>query len=330
MGAEAKSLLTGISIALFLIIGTACCDIARVEQNEIGFSYNVSGGKPVNPENNPMLSFGYHMVVGWDSRFFIINSEVNNYNFTANIKDPKSPYDESLTWDSVEGVTMQVDYTILGKVTDPWKFYANFGRAQRSYKGIEGIQDEKIYEALRIAGQYCNARMGELAQSVGADELRKNPAKYAKILTEEAAKYCEQFGFTITDVIFPHPFVFPGGNTIQKTREMLQSANSELEEKKKAVLTAEEEKKNTIADAGIAASKITAEGDRQADLLLSEANALAEQLQASIEQIGVEGTMAIRMSELQGTLMKKGVIPQAVLTEDSIFGQPFYVGSQTK
>ncbi|MBF0224755.1 MAG: hypothetical protein HQK76_04795 [Desulfobacterales bacterium] len=57
---------------------------------------------------------------------------------------------------------------------------------------------------------------------------------------------------------------------------------------------------------------------------MSEAKALAEQLQASIADVGVEGTMQITMSRLQGNLMKQGIIKDAILTQDSIFGKPFY------
>lgn len=67
-----------------------------------------------------------------------------------------------------------------------------------------------------------------------------------------------------------------------------------------------------------------AEGDREANQLKSEANALAKQLGAAIHRVGVDGAMQLKMAELQGELIKAGVIPQAVLGQDSIFGQPFY------
>ncbi len=314
-------------VLILVLIGflftTPMFKIRYIAQNEIGFKYNVSDGKAVAQKNNPLLPFGYAIAIGWDSRFFIINSEVNNYNFTSK-RDVNSPYDESLSWDSSEGVTMSVDYTILGRVTDPWQFYNNFGQGQYSYRGVEGIQDKKIYEAIRLAGEFVDVRMGELTQHEEADLIRRNPRKYTETLTKEAAEYAEQFGFTVTDVLFPDRFVFPGGNTIQKSRGMLQAANSDFEKKKNEKKTAEQERNESIANAEIEADKVVAEGQREANHLLSEAKALAEQFRVSVDDIGVEGTMQITMSKLQGNLMRKGVIREAVLTQDSLFGKPFY------
>jgi len=312
-----------IFLMILIFIASNFVHIGYVTQNQIGFKYNVSNGKPVSPENNPLLPFGYVFTVGWNERLFIINAEVNNYNFTE-ARDSNSPHDESLTWDSIEGVTMAVNYTILGRVTDPWKFYNHFGRPQRSYAGIEGIQDEKIYEAIRMVGHYVDVRMGEVTQTTEADDIRKNPAKYTELMTQDAAQYAEQFGFTVTDVLFPDRFIFPGGNTIQTSREMLQVANSDVEKLKNEKKTAEQERDEAIANAKIEADQIIGEGQQEADKLLSEAKALAEQLQSSINDVGIEGTMQITMSKMQGKLMKQGIIEKAVLTEDSIFGRPFY------
>jgi len=312
-----------IVLGVLIFIASNFIHIGYVAQNQLGFKYNVSSGKPVSPENNPLLPFGYVFTIGWNERLFIINAEVNNYNFTA-ASDANSPYDESLTWDSVEGVTMAVNYTILGRVTDPWKFYNHFGRPQHSYAGVEGIQDEKIYEAIRMVGHYVNVRMGEVTQQTEADKIRQNPAKYTEEMTADAAHYAEQFGFTITDVIFPDRFTFPGGNTIQTAREMLQAANSDVEKLKNEKKTAEQERDEAIANAKIESDQIIGEGQQEADKLLSEARALGEQLQSSIYDVGIEGTMQITMSKMQGKLMKQGVIEKAILTEDSIFGMPFY------
>ncbi|MDM8514631.1 SPFH domain-containing protein [Desulfobacterales bacterium HSG16] len=300
--------------------------IGYVAQNQLGFKYNVSGGKPVNQDNNPLLPFGYGLAWGWNAKLFIINAEVNNYNFTTQRK-PNSPYDESLTWDSQEGVTMSVNYTILGRVTDPWKFYNHFGRPQYSYRGISGVLDAKIYEAIRLAGQFVDVKMGELTQNTSADEIRKNPAKYTKLLTTSADEYANQFGFTVTDVLFPDRFVFPGGNTIQTARGMLQIANSDGEKLKNEKKTTQQERDEIIANARIEANRIISEGKRESNRLLSEADALAEQLQASIHDIGIKGTVQITMSRLHGKLMQKGVITEAILTRDSIFGKPFYTGT---
>src|SRR4030042_2537697 len=305
--------------ALFIIVMLGCFgEIGYVAQNEIGFAYNVSDGKPVNEKNNPLLSMGWHITWGWDSKFFIINSEVNRWNFTADTKDPKSPFDESATGDSYEGTTMQVDLTVMGRVTDPWQFYANYGRPQQSYSDIEGIKDENIYRALRRATQFVRIKMCELTQSVSADEIRRNPGGYAETLTKEAVNYSENFGFTITDVLFPVRFLFPGGTAIEDARNRLQNANSDWENKKKEVKIAQGKKDEAIANAKIQAKEITGTGARKADELLSEAHDLAEQLKTSIDQVGVDAAMQLKMAELQSELTKEGVISRVILTSTSL------------
>ncbi|MFC1644938.1 hypothetical protein ACFL08_02855 [Patescibacteria group bacterium] len=320
-----------IVMALFfatLIIMGSFSSCVRIEQNELGFQYDINSGKPVNSTNNPLLSFGFDLAVGINAKHFVVNSEVNSYNFTAAV-DASSPYDESLSWDSREGVTMTVPFTILGRVTDPWEFYTHFGQKERDYSSVAGIQDQRIYEALRQAGEYVNVRMGELTQDKEADAIRKNPKYYADILTKNVAAYSEEFGFTVTQVIFPSRFEFPGGNVIEQARGMLRDANTSIEGGRKAKDKAKGQRDEAIANASIAANQIISEGTREASRLRTETDALANQFKTSIDQIGVEGTMTLKMVELQKKLTKSGVIKRAVLTSDSIFGAPFYVNGDS-
>lgn len=316
-----------IGVAVVFLVALILCStfgtIQQIKQNEIGFEYNVTDGKAITPENNPLLSFGYHMAWGINKRFFVINSEINSYSFTAE-NDKFSPHNEAMLWDSNEGATMSGNYEIKGRVTNPWKFFSFLGKAQRSFSGIEGIQDEKIYAALRLAGRYAGVKMVELGQKKEAEEIMRNPKFYADQLTKDCAAYADTFGFTVTVIQFPKAFSFPGGKSIIKAREMLSAANSDKEKKKKGAKIAEQEKEDKLAQAKIQAETILAEGDREAGELLSEAKALAEQLNTSIKQVGIEGTMQIKMTNLQGELMELGIIPQVILTGDSIFGKPFY------
>jgi hypothetical protein len=63
---------------------------------------------------------------------------------------------------------------------------------------------------------------------------------------------------------------------------------------------------------------------RRASATLAESQALAAALKASIDQIGIEATMKLKMTELYGELTKSGAIPTAIVTEDSILAAPFY------
>ena len=55
-----------------------------------------------------------------------------------------------------------------------------------------------------------------------------------------------------------------------------------------------------------------------------EAAGVGDHPGTSIEQIGIDGTMKLKMTDLYGDLTKSGVIPTVIVTEDSIFAAPFY------
>lgn len=317
------------TIATFLVLGLIVLGIfsdwVYVEKNEICFAYNVSDGKMVNPEDNPILPFGLDVEPGIDGRHFRVNSEINRYSFTTGA-DKFSPYDEAMTMDSNEGATMSGEYTILGKVTNPWLFYNFFEEGQWSYKKVEGLQDRRIYAALRLAGRFAATRMVVIAQEKSADFATRNPKYFADRLTKEAAEYASTFGFTVTEIIFSKSFTFPNGDAIKTARAEIRNVNSEFETKKITVKKAEEGKKKKLSEGTKVASAIEEEGKQEADRLLSEATALAQQLKASIDQLGgdVDAAVGLKLSSLQGQIMKAGIIPKAYLTEESELGKAFY------
>ena len=319
---QLKPFIIGAFVLSIIIVFSFLVTIKRIDQNEIGFKYDLDGSL-INRDNNPPLSFGWAATFGHDAKIFVINSEVTSFNFTSKHSED-SPYADSLSWDSREGVTMQGDFTIFGKVTDPWKFYGNYGRVQGSYRKMQDIEDKRIYEALRHAGHFVDARMGELAESEDADNIRKNPQKYASILKEEAANYTDQFGFTVTNIIFPAAFEFPGGNTIKVARQKLMDANSRLQDKKELLVQARLRKDQTIGQAKIDAKPIVEEGQQLANRLTIEGEALASEMEILVKTVGVEGAMKLKTAELQSILIKKGVVNSAVVTEDSLFGKAFY------
>lgn len=313
---------------LFFILISSCSEFNYTEQNERVFEYDVSSGLAVSQNNNPLLSYGMHMCFGYDCRYFVVDSEINDYHKTSKISD-ESPYDESLSWDSKEGSTMLSNFTILGKVTDPWKFYAHYGKSEVSVYTADDIQDKRIYEALVQAAQFADARMGELTEKVDAEKIRKDPSYYSAQLTKDTAIYAEQFGFTVTEIIFSSRFEFPdkdkdGKSVIDSVREQLGAKHTQIEEVKLNLETALAKQTNDLAAARIEAYKITKEGEREADRILTETTTLANRLATSIKQVGIDNTLALEMVKLQGELTKNNVISDVYLTEESIFAQPFY------
>ena len=309
----------GITAFLFLIFLGVATETNWTDNNELVFQYNLISGKAVTRENNPTLPYGWHVAVGWNEEFFSVNSEVNSYHFVAESN-------EALTWDTEEGATMESDFVIFGRVIDPWTFYAHYSKPDASYSGVHDIKDMRIYEALRQAGHFANARLCELTENQSADHIQNNPAEYASALTRDTEVYMKQYGFEVTQIMFPSRFNFPGGDAIMKARGELQNTNSMIQQKEQERDNATVQKGITISDAKIKALSVTGEGTRTASAMRAETEALAEQLKTGISQVGVDNTLKLFMVEKYGALVSKGVIPQAVVTGDSIFGKPFYSG----
>lgn len=301
-------------------------DVEHISQNELGFVYHLNSGEPVSSEANPLLSYGYKAVWGVNARYFTVSSEVVSISFTEEVV-PSSPYDESLTWDSSEGVTMKGDVTVFGQVTNVWKFYESFGQTQRSYAAADGIPEESLYEALRLAADFLAVRMGELTATVEAEEIRQSPGLYGDQLTEAVAAYMEPYGFTVTRVTFPQRFVFPNGDAIAEARDKVREVNAEIEEagetKNQAVGAAAE----ALSTSEREAAQLLSEAERYDAALRSSTDAEIDRLRQLIESAGgPDQALALELARVQGDLAKAGHLGQVILTDESVVGRSFYLG----
>jgi hypothetical protein len=132
------------------------------------------------------------------------------------------------------------------------------------------------------------------------------------------------YGFNVTAFIFPTAFTFPGGDTIKTARDKLQNANADIQAKEQQRTNEGNHKQIALKDAGIEATQILEEGKRKANSLTAESDALAAQLAASIEQVGVDNAMHLYIVEQYNRLVEKGILDKAILTGESIFAKPFY------
>jgi len=236
-----------------------------VKQGEKAFFYNVSSGRPVNQHDNPLL--------------------------TGRGATPQ--FDETLRWNSSEGVVMDAEYKLYGQVTDPWAFYLHFGELEHEYKAAPR-KDIKLYEALRFSGKAINQHLNEVAAAMDAETIRTRPDLLKTELLAWVRPYMKQFGFEVTDLLFMGNFKYPDGNVIDQARRQLTDLDAEIRSK-------EQERENK-----------------------------ANQAKVDVSQIGVDGTMKLKMTELYGELSKSGVIPTVIVTEDSIFAAPFYPAAPVK
>src|SRR5215471_5734318 len=294
-----------------------------VKQGEKAFFYNVSSGRPVNSHDNPLLTMGFHATWGINQKVFKVQGTIMDYEFTGSGTGSSANFDETLRWNSSEGVVMDAEYKLYGQIDDPWTFFLHFGELEHDYSTAPN-KDVRLYEALRFSGKAMNQHLNEMAATMDAETIRTRPDLLKQELLGWVRPYMKQFGFEVTDLLFMGNFKYPDGNVIDQARRQLTDLDAEIRGKEQEKENKANQAKVDISQAGINATMKIEAAKRRASATIAESTALASALKASIDQIGVDGTMKLKMTELYGDLSKSGAIPTVVLTEDSIFAAPFY------
>jgi hypothetical protein len=318
-----KTLLAAAVIVLCVVSTAKFTKFTYVKQGEKAFFYNVSSGRPVNPMDNPLLSMGFHATWGPNEKVFTVLGTIMDYEFTGPGHGSTPQYDETLRWNSSEGVVMDAEYKLYGQVTDPWTFFLHFGELEHDYQTAPH-KDPRVYEALRFSGKAINQHLNEVAAAMDAETIRTRPDLLKQQLLDWVRPYMKQFGFEVTDLLFMGNFKYPDGNVIDQARRQLTDLDAEIRAKEQEKENKANQAKVDVSQAGInGMTKIDA-AKRRASAMIAESTALANALKSSIDQIGVDGTMKLKMTELYGELSKSGVVPTVIVTEDSIFASPFY------
>jgi hypothetical protein len=324
--APVRTGLAGLILLLCLGSLASLTTCTYVKQGEKAFFYNVSSGRPVNERDNPLLTMGFHATWGINQKVFTVQGTIMDYEFTGRGTGASPQYDETLRWNSSEGVVMDAEYKLYGQVNDPWAFFLHFGEPERAYKTLPH-KDIKLYEALRFAGKAINQHLNEIAAAMDAETIRTRPDLLKSDLLAWVRPYMKQFGFEVTDLLFMGNFKYPDGNLIDQARRQLTDLDADVRAKEQEKENKANQAKVDVSQASINATMKIETAKRRASAVLAESSALANALKTSIDQIGVEGTMKLQMTELYGTLSKSGAIPTVIVTEDSIFAAPFYPAS---
>lgn len=308
-------------IAVFILCMSIFGGCAAIKPDEFAFRYNIMSGKPVSPQDNPMLPVGFNFKWGIHSKFFRVSSQAHQFTFCVSVIE-ESPYNEEVTSDSMEGTTMAVDYTIKARVTDVWKFYENYGINQYGVpKEAKTIKDPRVYEAIREAGGFVNVALPEINQATPAAEIRKNTVFLNQELTRKTQEYMEQFGIKVEEVILGGNFRYKGDQAgVQEATNKLGDKNSEVERKQREKSNAESQRINDVEQAKIEADNTIAAADREGERLLSEAKAIVAEMKASVDQVGKDNTVVLFVSRELSELVRKGKIPQSFISEGSLTG----------
>ncbi len=304
----------------------------RVDPTQYVFSYTAGTSDPVNEQNNPMLPVGFNFAFGPNARQFRVTKEVIRHTFNANEKDPASPFNEAMTWDSKEGVTMQADWSLSARVVDPYAFFKNFGESQYNYDRMEKFTaDLRIYECLRQMGLHAARLANEINSTMMADSIQRDPSLMRVTMldgikegAEGIRSYAKRFGVEVLDIEFPGRFSFPDGDAIEAGRGLLTQVETELRGKELELETARAEAQQAKTTAEIAAAELIGEAKKKAAARQSETAQLVNSLTDSITRIGPDGTFRLEMSNMQRQLVEKGVFPEVILTSKSVFAAPYY------
>lgn len=313
------SLIAAAILAAVSLFGLTTCE--HIDSSEAGFAYNVTSGKEVNAENNPPLAQGFNPVFGINARLFVVNVTTHEYHFTGH-RSGSSKYDEALEWNSSEGIDMSAEYSIFGNVSDLWQFYLHYGHGEHEYD--TGSMDPRIYEALRQAGKVVDVRVNEITASMLAENIRVHPEKIREDVLAHVQAYMKQFGFSVTDLQFSSNFEYPNGDTIQDVRQQMTQIEASIRQAELELENTQTQNKINLAEAKQEGKKIVQEATRRAADMNAQTDALAGAIKASVDQVGIDGAVRLKAAELFSDLAKAGKIGRVILTEKSIFGEPFY------
>src|SRR5690349_14625383 len=163
-----KTALAAIVVIVCAFSLASCTTYTYVKQGEKVFFYNVSSGRPVSQRDNPLLTMGFHATWGINQKVFKVQGTIMDYEFTGPGSGSSPEFDETLRWNSSEGVVMDAEYKLYGQVTDPWTFFLHFGEPEHAYRTAPN-KDIRVYEALRFSGKAINQHLNEVAATMDAE-----------------------------------------------------------------------------------------------------------------------------------------------------------------
>jgi len=236
-----------IMMLMVMVVGITGC--GQVKPGNVGVLVNMWGGeKGVGTEELPV---GIHLI-GPGKALYQFPTFTQNYVWTAD-KAEGSPNDESITFQTEEGLTVMADVGISYRI-DPEKVGTVF---QKYRRGVEEITDVFLRNMVRDAfNTVASTKKVEYVYGKGKSELIDNVEKIVQGQVGDIGIIIEKV-YIIGSLRLPAPVLKALNNKIEATQKAQQSEN-ELRE-------AQAEAKKKIAQAEGAARVITLEASAQAE-----------------------------------------------------------------
>ncbi len=273
LGLLAKNTPTGVLVALIAVMALTACE--KVPAGNVGVKVFLLGSeKGVDTEE---LSPGRYWI-GYNEELHIFPTFAQNYVWTQD-ENEGSPNDESITFQSVEGMNVGADVGITYRV-DPAMVSDLF---QRYRLGVEEITDVHLRNAVRTA--LVNEASTMKVRMIYGSGKSGMLAQATKVVTEQFAP----LGIIVEKVYWIGGFRLPDS--------VVASINSEIRATAEA-----RQRENEVAEAIAAAQKVReiAAGDADAILTVATAQAKANKLLAA--SITPEVTAYIATQKWDGVL----------------------------
>lgn len=223
---------------------------SKIEAGNVGVKVKLLGSdKGVN--NNEILGPGRYYI-GWNEELYRFPTFTQITQWTKN-PDEGSPTDESITFDSEESLSINVDIGVSYHVEE-----AKVGLLFQKYrKGIEEITNKELRNVVRDA--FTDAASTRKA----ADIIGRDKADFLAAVHKKAYDTLASYGIIIERISII--------GSMRPPASLTEAINLKVEAIQKA-----EQRQNELAEAVAAAEKIKAEADGRASAILSVAKAQAE------------------------------------------------------
>jgi regulator of protease activity HflC (stomatin/prohibitin superfamily) len=288
-------------LALLLLLSGGCyggCQCATVDPGHVGVKVDLFGeGKGVEPK---ILPVGVHwMSMGETLYEFPIYEQ--NYTWTHD-KTDQSPRDESLTFQTKEGLSVNADIGITYHIPSD-KVVTVF---QKYRRGIDEITDTFLRNNVRDA-------INEIGGSMSVESVYgEGKAELMDKVQDRVAAEVKPFGIEVSKVYLIGTFRLPDSvvKTLNAKIEATQHALRVENEVKQA--QAEGAKRVAAAEADARANLTTAEGEAKSKLARAEAEAKANAL---LNAALTDKLLELRRLEVERARVEKwnGQLPQTIM-----------------
>lgn len=313
-----------VSLVVLSTIIYLCLRVRHIKQDVLAFKYNALSGKPISEGENGIMKFGYHFRGGWHDRIFKVSSQNILYDFTYQQTDT-SPFEEALSVDTSEGITVEMDHSISISAQNPWKFFQSFGEDEQYAcpKNYEFIKDWRMYQTVRIAEGFLNKRVPEISEKISVADIRNRALSNDPAVLKDLRAYMEQFGIGVNSLIFMSNLTFPTAPNLINKIDELGNIGGTINEKIKQEGSKTADKEKNVTEAQTEAQSTISTARQEADTIISQGNEVREQLQKLVKQTGdIDKAIQLFLIQKKAALIANGKITKSILSEQSLGWTP--------